>query len=94
MDGVYLISAQADFSSTDETGFRSVNITKNGVTDTPLLASQTSATPGMSTVHPISTQVELSAGDYVEVVVLQDSGQDLTAFSGSRHFEMTWIAPV
>lgn len=92
VDGVYLITAQALFS-TSETGYRLVRIAKNGNPNNGLVSNQTSATPSVGTTHPISTQVKLSAGDYVEVVVSQNSGQDLTVFATNRHFEMTWIAP-
>jgi len=39
----------------------------------------------------LSTDLELVAGDYVEVLALQDSGSD-NAIS-TRSFTMSWVAP-
>ncbi|BBL80216.1 hypothetical protein RxyAA322_20700 [Rubrobacter xylanophilus] len=93
VSGVYLISAQVSFSS-NNTGWRAITLMKNGAV--PIATSQISAAPDVGTFLPISTHVFLWKGEYVEVVVQQNSGPDssLTVSGATRHFEMTWIAPL
>lgn len=71
-DGVCVFNGWVRFAA-NATGYRQVRIILNGAT---VLASATVASigAGASTEVPISVHVDLAAGDYVELVVFQDSG--------------------
>lgn len=70
-------------------GFRSIQVRQNG----SLTVSQDQAAPTAVdiTAQTLSTEVKLSALDYVELVIAQDSGSTLAAFPLS--FTMSWVAP-
>lgn len=76
--GNYMIGAVVQFAS-NATGFRSIFLRKNGTTG--LAFTRTPAVSGVVTVIALSTPgpVALAAGDYVEVLVKQNSGGALNA---------------
>lgn len=73
--GVYYITASVQFAA-NATGFRQVGIRLNGTT---ALAFQRTPSPGGSdaALLTISTAYALSAADYVEATVYQNSGGSL-----------------
>ena len=72
--GVYIIIGHISFP-TNTTGFRSVHIRAEGSTE---LAFETRAPSSNATNVSISTITNLSATDYVELLVYQSSGGSLT----------------
>jgi hypothetical protein len=79
------LSANAAFS-TNATGHRQLRITKNGATTYDgVPATNTSALPSSSTIINISTGlIDVVAGDYFEVAVVQTSGGALNV-GGSQN---------
>jgi hypothetical protein len=83
--GVYRISTNV-FWEENSTGTRDLILRVNGST------VERHTVPGSAVVtQPLSTDVKLAAGDYVEVVVRQFSGVDLSI--RPRSFTMSWAAP-
>lgn len=91
-DGTYLIGAQVLWAA-NGTGIRDINIKLNNTT---YLAQNTALTAGAGTTMTMSTStlVALTATDYIEVEVYQNSGGNLsaTAFYQSPCFWATWVA--
>lgn len=90
--GIYLVSANVSWE-TNASGAREVNLRKNGST----LVLRDVVQPvggGNTTEQAVSTIVALAAGDFVEVVLRQNSGSTLAinAFEEfSPEFSMAWI---
>jgi len=78
-DGVYSVSASVEFTE-NSTGERRVAFRVNGETDLYgfLIVN---ATSGNNTRLTISAVLDLEEGDYVEVLVRQDSGEVLNIIS-------------
>lgn len=93
IDGIYTISGQAAFGA-NATGIRAAQITRNGTNDI-LVDAQVSAanSASLATDLPLTTIVELNAGDFVELRAFQNSGGDLGLFASRTHLAMAWIAP-
>lgn len=98
VSGVYQINAivywYARTSPGDVTKARQTSIIKNA--DQSGSGDQVGVSTGPSSSNagvsqPLSTQVYLQAGDYVEVWVWQSSGVSLDV-GGNSQFEMTWVA--
>ena len=85
--GIYRIAATGIWDSFSSTGSRRVWVEVNGETAHNTVVAPSSAVFTQS----LSTDLELAAGDYVEVLALQDSGSD-NAIS-TRSFTMSWVAP-
>jgi hypothetical protein len=90
--GIYMISAGVQWAS-NSTGNRELLIKLNDTTY--ILDKNCTAVTGAGTLMNVTTQYNLAAGDYVELVVYQDSGGALnivTAGNYSPEFMMTRIA--
>lgn len=92
--GIYLLTANVTWES-NGTGAREVNIRKNG---TALIARvvQPGDAAANTTDQSATTVAKLAAGDFVEVVVRQNSGAALNILAApefSPEFSATWIAP-
>lgn len=94
VDGLYEIGVSLNWDASG-TGGRVVAIRLDGSTTIaedgkPALAG------GLGTAFSFSTQYRLTAGQYVDVVVLQDSGGNLNVLSeGSKspEFYWHWVSP-
>jgi hypothetical protein len=93
VSGIYEVSAGIEWE-TDTSGQRVLTLRKNGTTT---LAFDTDAPVGLGIAgQTITTVARLAAGDYVEAVVLQISGQTLNIEKSNEstpEFSMTWLAP-
>lgn len=69
-NGYYLVTSTIRFDNTTTTGYRAARILVNGTGDIALVKHPGGAGDGI----PISQVVYLTAGDYVEIYVWQDSG--------------------
>lgn len=92
IDGYYTVSGEAVFSA-DPDGSRQVLLRKNDGLG-PIAGGLTLAT-GVSdpTAVPVTTIVELDAGDYVELEAFQSSGGSLTVVASRTYLAMAWIGP-
>jgi len=91
-DGVYLIIANIYWENLDTDGLRMMTILLNNATDIAIVRA--SPPTALSFGQVITTIYELSATDYVEVKVLQDSGsaEDILASANvSPEFMMSRI---
>lgn len=89
--GVYYIFASIEFAS-NATGYRQVDIRLNGTS--AILSQMTPAINGTVTRLNVGGHYQLSAGDYVEVVVNQTSGGALNVQSSSPlspEFGWAWV---
>lgn len=100
--GVYAINANVTWDSNasggaePSAGTRFVGIRLNGNDDRYVAASRVPGLPGNAVPEQsVSTIVRLSAGDYAEVMLSQDSGTNLAlnTFYERQSFQMTWLAP-
>lgn len=79
--GYYIVEGGVEFAS-NATGRRAVQIRKNGsVFYASLMVDACSSD---ATLLPVSAIVQLNAGDYVEIMVFQNSGGALNAVADSR----------
>jgi hypothetical protein len=85
--GVYEVNASVQWD-TNSTGARVLRIQKNASTD--LVTDQRTAIG--FTANSASTMVKLAAGDFVQALVLQNSGGSLNALGiSTTSFSMTWV---
>lgn len=93
LGGLYLVTAVINWD-TNTTGSRQVLLRKNGSS----YLSADYATPNTTAVRQVvSDQVRLSAGDYIECTVRQDSGATRTIYGSvvdGLRFGMTFLGPV
>lgn len=87
--GKYRVTANVCFTS-NVTGVREAWFLKNG-TGTSFGAAQLSAANGDDTTFTISAEVNLAAGDYVEVYVFQSSGGALNFRSVNNGFQISKV---
>lgn len=91
VSGTYVLTAHVAFAA-NTTGVRALAIRLNG---TSTIATQiTNAAGSGATFLTLSTVYRLTAGDYVEMVVTQTSGGDLSVSSAARsspEFTMTLV---
>lgn len=85
--GFYLMGGGVQVAS-NATGHRQVGIRLNG--STFLVASRVAAATSGATVMAVSTGYQLAAGDYLELVVTQDSGGALNAEAGGNYTPEFW----
>lgn len=85
MDGKWRFTAATEFSS-NATGDRAIWFRKNGTT-TVRYAQQLRSAAGNATVVLATTTVILSAADYIEAMVYQDSGANRTLTNSAQ---ATW----
>ena len=83
VDGIYSISGSVSFSP-NSTGQRSLSIRKSGSNN---IASEQvpNASASLPTNLTVSTITSLAAGDYVELVALQNSGGNLSVLQSSQY---------
>jgi hypothetical protein len=90
--GIYAVTAQVEWSNVFANDIRFLGLRKNGTTD--ISVDEEPADPGANT-QQVSTQVQLAANDYVEVVA--NTGAEAATVSKinqfSPEFSMTWLAP-
>lgn len=91
--GLYMIGANVEFD-TNATGWRTLNLMLNTST---VIASHRAITSSASVTTRLSvaTIYSLSAGDYLEVQVYQNSGGSLNVLSAADYspvFYATWMA--
>jgi len=92
IDGIYQVSGTIEWRASTGGTQRYVSVRRNGSTE----VSVSQVAPVKSTVQftsqVISGQVKLTAGQYIEAFVLQDSGASLNIVGGSSHIDVSWIA--
>jgi hypothetical protein len=100
IDGIYTITGNVGFflsGGNNTTGFRIVRIRKNGINGSGDLANvqlqAMAVSNNLGTFIPIATTADLNAGDFVELVVQQNSGADQKLNTTHTHLEIAWIAP-
>lgn len=95
--GLYTVLAQIAFAS-NATGIRSVDVRKNAAgnpaSGTLLLSERATAVSGVVTTVPVAFDVQLAAGDYIELFGAQTSGGSLNSSAGvnSTFAYMRWVA--
>jgi len=93
--GKYLITALVRWAA-NATGRRSVTIREGGDTSIGVVQQDAAAGGGVTTVQEVSCLYDLAANEYVEVVVNQNSGGDLTVDAESNYspeFMMVRMGP-
>lgn len=88
--GLYQVGASVVWDSST-TGTRAIYVVKNGTTSTRLAGNDKSASA--SGAQNISCTLSLTAGDYVEFYVYQDSGGSVSLVATEQLLQM-WIAYV
>jgi hypothetical protein len=92
--GLYLVSIDISWEG-NNTNARELAINKN--TSTIVARDVVGPSPFPNTTEQsMSTLVELAAGDFVEVVLRQNSGSALNVFTApqfSPEFSMVWVGP-
>ncbi len=92
VDGLYFVRVSVRWASGGP-GTRRLIIRRNGGNN-EATHEYTPDGVGRPFVHSISTIVELNAGDFVEAIVIQTSGDDLdVALNVDTSFQMLWLAP-
>jgi hypothetical protein len=92
--GVYVLNANVTWEQ-NATGARELNIRKNGTTIVARVV-QAGTAGGNTTDQSVTTLAQLAAGDFVEVVVRQNSAVALNVLAApdfSPEFAASWIAP-
>jgi len=83
--GKYRFDAQVGYTS-NATGYRSLAVTQNA---NPVARSTSQAANGATHVQAVSGEVQMAAGDYLEVVVGQNSGGALNTTTGVDQTSMS-----
>ncbi|MGE5281856.1 MAG: hypothetical protein ACM3N0_05970 [Chloroflexota bacterium] len=97
IDGIYEVSATVIFPS-NATGTRSLELMLNEATTNPIAGMRVQAN-GASDLTELTASglVELSAGEFVQVSVLQSSGNSLNVLGATQNakprFSMYWVGP-
>ena len=81
--GIYLVGGSVSWQAAAATAVAQVNIRKNGIGN--LLRATQQSDPVNTSEQAVSTLVKLNTGDYLELVVVQNSAGNRTLFS--------WPAP-
>lgn len=87
--GLYLAIAVAQFAA-DATGERLIRFQVNGTTNYDATSGAPNPSGGLATRLPAIAPINLSAGDYVETIVRQNSGGNLACQLLS--FSLVWQA--
>ena len=85
-DGRYLVIGCINFNS-HATGYRAVNIDKNG---SPIGFMTANAVSGSGTFVPILLVLPLVAGNYLTVTAFQNSGAALNV-SAASYYQRNWL---
>ena len=102
VDGIYVITGAVQwFDDGDGDGWRSLFISLNGKPaslGSTISAPAAAAVPvvnGADTHQVATTQARLSAGDFVELTVWQNSGESklIKCCTNRPEFSMAWVAP-
>lgn len=89
LGGLYMVGANVGWDSSP-TGHRIVRLRKNGTTLIGTVDGPSSPT-GFAPFQNVNTVAFLNAGDYVEVIVWQNSGGALSTFSGTVGIQSAWM---
>jgi hypothetical protein len=92
VDGIYAVTGQLEWEADAGGTVRTALITKNGGASVAVDAEP----PGGLALETAATQVQLQAGDFLELKVIQNSGDNLDVVFAPDHspeFAMTWVAP-
>ena len=79
VDGLYSVDAMVAFAS-NATGYRDITVNRNG---TAYLRDRSPAISGISTIARCSGLITMTAGQYLEVAALQNSGGNLDTVTGA-----------
>jgi hypothetical protein len=95
ISGLYLVSVNISWDTVSSVGSRELALNKNGAT---VVARNVVAPSGVgdTTEQSLTTLVSLSAGDYIEVKLRQNSGTTFSVFAFpefSPEFSMIWLSP-
>ena len=95
VDGVYAVSAQVTWPE-DLDGRRTISLLKTDVGGATSIADDNRLPlMGVATQHPISALVDLAVGEFVEIRVSQNAGNELTLTSQlGNHLSMAWLGPL
>lgn len=90
--GLYLVMGTAAIAA-NATGYRGLRIAKNGTTDVTRDQSPTTSAASAHWLNVVGF-VRLSAGDYVELQALQNSGSALALSTGvgATTFQARWVS--
>lgn len=88
--GKYSIFGQVKWQQQTDTGYRGLIIMLNGTTT--LAEVDTLNISGIKVNQNVSTQYQLNAGDYLELVVFQNSGGALNTIAASPKFSINYIS--
>ncbi len=86
--GTYQISGHVNWGG-NLTGLRIVDLYVNGALEHTLVAAPSGTSSVI--VQPFASLVRLTAGQYAELQLYQDSGGNLNG--GAQEFSMTWVGP-
>lgn len=95
--GLYRVSGVIGFAS-NATGYRQVNVRKNAAGaaggGTSIAVVRVAATPTIQAEVPFSVDVQLTAGDYIEVFATNTSGGALDSVAGQANTFVSaiWVA--
>lgn len=77
---------------TNATGFRSATVRLNG--STPITAERLDPTATQSTDIETTTLYQMNTGDYIELIVYQNSGGNLDVLGTSDYSAVLWLCQV
>lgn len=95
--GLYVLQCQLAFAA-NATGIRSLDIRKNAAgnpaSGTLLASSRVTAVSGVITTIPLTVDIQLAFGDYIELFGTQTSGGSLNSSAGinATFAQLRWVA--
>jgi hypothetical protein len=94
IDGTYIVTAAVGWPS-NGSNRRSLEIVRTNIGGTQGIATDIrEAVMGANTEQSTATAIDMSAGDYVQARVTQNSGLDLTLTSSTdTYISMVWVGP-
>jgi hypothetical protein len=88
--GLYLIGASVEWAG-NTTGDRFASIQLNGATTIARVAQRANAGAGNTVTQEPGCPYQLTAGDYVEVVVIHDAGVALNVLASGNYSPEFWM---
>ena len=95
--GLYVLEAQIAFAA-NATGVRSIDVRKNAAgnpaSGSLVYSARASAVSGVVTTVTADVDVQMAAGDYLEIFAAQTSGASLNSSAGQNvtFAQMRWVA--